>query len=237
MPIQQGLNTELDENGFAIIENVFNAEQIQSIDRIISSSQYCQENFVPSNHLFAIRELLLNIPELSGILFHDAIRDILSFLNDGKETFLSKALYFDKPASSNWFVAYHQDLAINVAEKHDVSGFKNWTQKRGVISTQPPIQYLENTITLRIHLDDTNEENGALRVLPASHKNGVVRVEDLDTTNEVLCNVNAGGVMLMKPLTFHASSKSKAEKRRRVIHLEFSTIELPKPLEWKERIN
>ncbi len=39
----------------------------------------------------------------------------------------------------------------------------------------------------------------------------------------------------MRPLLLHASSKSKSQKKRRVIHLEFTSTELPGDLEWLER--
>ncbi len=38
----------------------------------------------------------------------------------------------------------------------------------------------------------------------------------------------------MKPLVLHASGKSKTDKKRRVIHLEFASIALQKGLLWQE---
>lgn len=58
---------------------------------------------------------------------------------------------------------------------------------------------------------------------------GCVKVED-----EIICKIKKGECMLMKPLTLHASSRTKNEMQRRVIHLEFSNMKLKKPLDWKE---
>ena len=113
---------------------------------------------------------------------------------------------------------------------------KNWTFKKGQFGVQPPVKFLEETITVRIHLDDTDKNNGALKVIPKSHLNGVVRQDsnECSTENEVMCNVKHGGIMLMKPLTVHASNKSTNTTRRRVIHLEFNTFQLDAPLKWLE---
>lgn len=95
------------------------------------------------------------------------------------------------------------------------------------------IRILEQIFTVRIHLDDTNEKNGALRVIPGSHKKGIYRPEKInwDEETEVSCPIMAGGIMIMKPLLLHASSRTLNKDRRRVIHLEFCNSELPPPLD------
>ena len=153
-----------------------------------------------------------------------------------KDHFLTKALYFDKPRLSNWFVPYHQDLSISVKEKHNIPGYKNWTFKKGQYGVQPPSDILENTLTIRIHLDDTDENNGALRVLPSTHLKGVILHNKIQKAiaSEKICVQKSGSIMLMRPLLLHASNKSHNENKRRVIHLEFSNRELAKPLKWLE---
>lgn len=56
--------------------------------------------------------------------------------------------------------------------------------------------------TIRIHLDETNSENGALKVIEKSHSKGIYRPETIDwkTEKESICSVNKGGIMIMKPL-------------------------------------
>ena len=86
-------------------------------------------------------------------------------------------------------------------------------------------------------MDKTDKNNGALKVIPKSHLNGIVRVDskNWNTGNEFICEVEKGGVMLMKPLTLHASNRTTNGKKRRVIHLEFNKHNLAKPLNWLER--
>ena len=103
---------------------------------------------------------------------------------------------------------------------------------------QPPAAVLENTVTIRVHLDDCDATNWALKVVPGSHQQGVVPAETIasHTAAATVCAVPAGGAMLMKPLLLHASNRSTSARPRRVIHLEFSAEELPAGLAWRERL-
>ena len=56
-----------------------------------------------------------------------------------------------------------------------------------------------------------------------------------DFANEVTCEVALGGVLIMKPLIWHSSRRTQNNEKRRVIHLEFSNMELPESLIWGER--
>ncbi|RAI99378.1 phytanoyl-CoA dioxygenase PhyH [Chitinophaga skermanii] len=195
------------------------------------------ERFRRSNELFAIRRFLHEVPAAWGILNNAALQDVLASLSTGKLRPV-KSIYFDKPGGSNWFVSYHHDLTISVTSRHDVPGFGPWTKKPGYFAVQPPLSYLQNIFTLRIHLDDTNEENGALRVVPSSHNKGLYRPETIDWTLETedTCCVEAGGIMIMKPLLLHASGRTTNQASRRVIHIEFTTDTLPAPLTWEESL-
>jgi ectoine hydroxylase-related dioxygenase (phytanoyl-CoA dioxygenase family) len=101
---------------------------------------------------------------------------------------------------------------------------------------QPPLAILEKNFTIRIHLDDTDAENGALKVILRSHLKGVIRSESIGE-DEVFCNVKRGAVMLMSPLLMHASNRTTNNKKRRVIHIEFSNQSLPEGLNWSEYLN
>lgn len=153
--------------------------------------------------------------------------------------FVVKSIYFDKPEKSNWYVSYHQDLTISVDKKLDLQGFGPWTTKQNQFAVQPPIDYLKNIFTIRIHLDDTDEHNGALKVVPNSHSKEIYRPETIDwnVETEEICSVNKGGIMIMKPLILHGSNRTTNNQKRRVIHIEFSNLELPDEINWSERLN
>lgn len=136
-------------------------------------------------------------------------------------------------------MSHHQDLTISADKKLELDNFGPWTKKQNQFAVQPPINILENITTIRIHLDNTDENNGALKVIPKSHLKKIYRPETINWNIETenICCVKQGGIMLMKPLTLHSSSRTTNNKKRRVIHLEFANIELPKELRWAERRN
>jgi ectoine hydroxylase-related dioxygenase (phytanoyl-CoA dioxygenase family) len=230
---------EINSEGFVVIEDVFSGEEIKKIIleiEKITSSEVENSTFRKSEDLFAIRQFHKEVPESLKFIFNSNLLKIIKSIK-GEGSFITKSIYFDKPEKSNWFVSYHQDLTISVNKKIESENFKNWTVKQNQYSVQPPVSILDSAFTVRIHLDKTTKENGALKVLNGTHKNGVIRVENIDSKNEVetICEVGEGGVMLMKPLLFHASNKTINNERRRVIHIEFNNQELPYELEWNEK--
>lgn len=236
--MNQNINKELRENGFVIIQKVFTYDETDNIIKGLSNGIYKQENNLRQpESMFALRRFLINIPEMKGFIFNKRLEEILDILSPQKDYFITKSIYFDKPALSNWFVAYHQDIMITVKDKCDVEGFAPWVKKDNEFNVQPPVSYLENNFTIRIHLDDTDANNGALRVISRSHLHGICKKDFVnhEVETETVCNVNRGGVMIMKPLLFHASSRSVNNKSRRVIHIEYSNCVLPGKLEWAEK--
>jgi ectoine hydroxylase-related dioxygenase (phytanoyl-CoA dioxygenase family) len=226
------------EKGFTIINSVFSDDEIVKITGLILKADRSRNNFRKADDLFAVRQFLKEIPEIKNLVFNDTVKTIIKELF-GEKYFAVKSIYFDKPETSNWPVGYHQDLMISVDKKLEIPGFGPWTTKENQFSVQPPLPILENIYTIRIHLDDTDENNGALKVIPGSHTKGIYRPEtiNLNTETERICAVEKGGIMVMKPLTLHGSNRTTNGKRRRVIHIEFSDMELPDELQWSERMN
>lgn len=234
----QTYKNELTDNGFAVINNIFSEEEVEKISEAIQNIDSSKDTFRKSEDLFAIRQFLKEIPEVKNLIFNENLKTIIKEIF-GENYFVVKSSYFDKPEKSNWYVAYHQDLTISVDKKVELENFGPWTTKQNQFAVQPPLDILENIFTVRIHLDDTDENNGALKVVPKSHAKGICRPEtiDWDVETETICNVEKGGIMLMKPLLLHGSNRTTNGKKRRVIHIEFSNRELPSELQWSERMN
>jgi ectoine hydroxylase-related dioxygenase (phytanoyl-CoA dioxygenase family) len=146
---------------------------------------------------------------------------------------------FVKSIESNWLVALHQDLSIPVAEHVESPGCQGWSEKEGELFVQPPVSVLDTVLALRLHLDDCKERNGALRVVPGSHRLGRLTtaeaIQAKDERGEVCIEVPRGGAMLMRPLLLHASSKVSIARVRRVLHFVFAPAELPGALRWPPR--
>jgi ectoine hydroxylase-related dioxygenase (phytanoyl-CoA dioxygenase family) len=145
-------------------------------------------------------------------------------LGDGAVAF--RATLFDKSPKSNWLVVWHQDTALPLRGRLDVKGWGPWSVKEGVIYARAPASALEQVLAIRVHLDDSTAENGPLKVLPVTHKLGVLSDDAIhelaERTSPVECHVGSGGLVLMKPLLVHASSKSKNDAPRRVLHIEWA---------------
>ena len=145
---------ELDTMGFAIIDEVFINDEVNAITDVISIYNTDQS----TGQVFAIRQLLKQIPVLSTALMTTKFKALIETIG-GQDYFLTKAIYFDKPVGSNWFVAYHQDLSVGVNKKAEIEGYDKWTFKHNQHAVIPPVKVLENVFTIRIHLDDTDEYN------------------------------------------------------------------------------
>lgn len=150
-----------------------------------------------------------------------------------------RSILFDKTPSENWPVHWHQDLTITVMKEVAVAGYGPWSVKDGSVHVQPPVHVLENMVTIRLHLDDTPAANGALRVIPASHRKGRIPPNEIAACADeasMICECQAGDVLLMSPLLLHASRRSEFPARRRVIHFEYARLtDLDPELEWFER--
>lgn len=226
---------DISRNGFAVIDNFFTEEEIENLLKAIAEADSSKSTFRKTNDLFAIRQFFMEVPLAVEIVFSKKFNSIVSEIF-GEGFFVVKSIYFDKPEQSNWFVAYHQDLTISVDKKLNIDGFGPWTTKQNQYAVQPPLNILQDNFTVRIHLDNTNEENGALKVIPKSHLKGIYRPETIDwkLERESICSVVKGGIMIMKPLLLHSSGRTTNKNKRRVIHIEFSRSVLPENLKWSE---
>jgi len=234
---EMNYSSEITNEGFTIINAVYTENEIEKLISLIENlteNNSTNATFRKSQDLFAIRQFHKEIPQALPYILNQNLKDIITS-TFGEDYFITKSIYFDKPEKSNWFVAYHQDLTISVDKKIEIEDFENWTTKQNQFAVQPPTKILENNFTIRIHLDTTTKDNGALKVINNSHSKGIFRAENLKTENETICEVEKGGIMIMKPLLFHASNKTTNNERRRVIHLEFSNQQLPDGLEWSEK--
>jgi len=187
---------------------------------------------------YAMRDVFNAVPESRVLLSHPGVCAVVESIFD-RPAFAVRCLFFDKVDGHNWPVGWHQDTAIAVRERIDTPGFGLWSVKAGAPHTKAPAAVLERMCAVRVHLDDCPAENGALRCVPGSHTRGIIRggaaMAVRDELGVEICTVDAGGIVLMKPLTLHASSPAATPKHRRVIHIEVACDDLRGDLDWHER--
>ncbi len=229
------LTDAINQDGFAIVQNVVGSETVAAL---ITALNQAEDN--PSirrrDSVYAIRNLLEVVPEVATLAMSPELRSLVASIL-GPDCFAVRGILFDKTPDANWNVVWHQDLSIAVQEKKDVAGFGPWSEKAGVVHVQPPASVLERMLTVRLHLDDCDEANGPLQVLPGSHLSGRLASEEIQERRRqspsVVCPVPSCGVLLMRPLLLHASSASQSPRHRRVVHLEYAAETLPGGLQWR----
>jgi hypothetical protein len=147
-----------------------------------------------------------------------------------------RAILFDKTATANWSLGWHQDRTIVVAERCEVEGYGPWTVKAGLLHVAPPFELLARMITLRVHLDAVTGDNAPLMVAPGSHRAGRVTEEDIDTVvvacGVATCLADRGDVWLYATPILHASDAAIIPSRRRVLQIDYAAEALPGGLEW-----
>lgn len=231
----KAFHTELEQRGFAIVPQLFDAARLHQLGDAINAVPSGVTVSARAGQRFGIRNLLSCVPSLAELLAEPAVRAIVESIV-GPDARVTRSIFYDKPLRANWQVGWHQDTTIAVCARHEVPGFHGWSVKAGVVHTQPPAEVLARVLTMRIHLDAADEHNGALLVLPGSHRHGLLSEAAADEWvrrhEAVLCRVPVGGVLLMRPLLLHASAKSLQSTARRIVHLEWAGGALPGGLEW-----
>jgi len=210
----------IEEDGFAILSAVFSPDRVdrllQEIDEI---SPRCSRAGIRHALRLAPIATLAGDPQLAEIA--------CSVL--GTKSFPFRATLLEKSPTSNWLVVWHQDTALPLRERIEVAGWGPWSVKERIDYAHAPAGVLSQILVLRIHLDDSTADNGPLRVLPRTHTLGVLTddgIHDLGVRiTPVDCVAAKGGVVAMRPLLVHASSKSRTEIPRRVLHIEYAAAD------------
>jgi ectoine hydroxylase-related dioxygenase (phytanoyl-CoA dioxygenase family) len=220
----------LTEQGYAVVEPVLASEELEALRAPLGK--------IPAGERRGgLRDALGRIPALQRCAFDPRILGLAELVL-GAGARPVKGIVFDKTPAANWKVPWHQDLTICVERRIKVEGFGPWSVKEGIVHVQPPAEILEQVLAIRIHLDDAGPDNGALRVLPGTHRSGRLGEAEIERLRgevpEVICSVRAGGAMLMRPLLLHASSPCLRPAHRRVLHIEYSAGLLPGGLTWRE---
>jgi len=211
-------HVEIETQGFAVIPDVVSEGSISVLLQRLSGANLRRSRA-------GIRHALQH-PGVMEIAHDPGLLDIAR-ANLGNDAIPFRATLFEKSPLSNWLVVWHQDTALPLRKRVEAEGWGPWSVKEGVIYAHAPASALNQVLALRVHLDDSTLENGPLRLLPATHKLGVLSddgIHDLAATvKPVDCIVGKRGILAMRPLIVHASSKSLSDKARRVLHIEYAS--------------
>ncbi len=194
---------EVEQQGFVVTPPLLTASEITVLTTSLNQP-FVSRSRAGVRHALGLAEVA-SLARDSRLL--SIAKEIL-----GAEAFPYHATLFDKSATSNWLVVWHQDTALPLRKRKESPGWGPWSMKEGVMYAHAPASALRQVLPLRVHLDDSTEHNGPLRVLPGSHKRDVLSGEEMECmvpeTAPVECVVRKGGVLAMPPLLIHSSSKS-----------------------------
>lgn len=219
----------LQADGFAIVADILSVPACERLVRVLARAV---------GDRAALRELL-HVPALSALADALRARPAIAPLLPADAVAVQCTLFAKEPGC-NWSVGLHQDLSIPVAARVDAAECSGWSNKKGVWFTQPPAAVLDDLVAVRVQLDPGDAGNGALQVVPGSHRQGRLPMASLSHLGHVsarrTCVVPQGGVLAMKPLLAHASGKATSPLPRRVLHFLFGPRDLPFGLAWAHAV-
>jgi ectoine hydroxylase-related dioxygenase (phytanoyl-CoA dioxygenase family) len=208
----------VDEKGFAGLPRLFDDAEIGELSHRLSFAQLKRSSA-------GIRHLMGN-PDVAAVA-HDQRLIAIAHEILRSDAFPFRVTLFDKSAKANWLVTWHQDTALPLRSRKDVLGWGPWSRKHGTDYAHAPTYALEQIVALRVHLDNSGSDNGPLRVLPGTHKLGVLTDDEVFRLSaqrpSMDCIVARGGILAMRPLLIHSSSKCQNDLPRRVLHIEYSS--------------
>jgi hypothetical protein len=217
------------DQGFAVLPEVADQAQCDALAQQVAalgSDGVGTRRLLDQPWCRAVARSLRASPLVGGLLEHDYVA--------------VQCTYFGKSPEQNWLVALHQDLSIPVKDRIANEVCTGWSEKEGVLFVQPPVAALEELVAVRVHIDESASSNGPLRVVPGSHREGRLAPEQVQAhrlrSGEQECVVSRGGVLAMRPLLLHASSKSRSSAHRRVLHFVFGPPNLPCGLRWRDAV-
>ena len=222
-----GSRETIEDNGFAILPGLFSHDDLDQLLREINA-------LAPRRSRAGVRNAM-GLPPIAAVAQQAQMINLARSVL-GPNALPFRATLFDKSPMANWLVVWHQDTALPLRYRVELPGWGPWSVKEGIACAHAPATALSQVLALRLSCDDSNAENGPLRVLPQTHTMGVLsddNIHDLATQIPLVeCVVPKGGVVAMKPLLIHASSKSHTEMPRRVLHIEYAASDsIAEPLQ------
>jgi phytanoyl-CoA hydroxylase len=201
-----------EENGYLLVRGVFDADEVQemreAIARIIESVEGTSAD---RNHRWSGVDESLQLKGFHDLAYHDAVftrmvahPGLVAVLTGliGPNVQLHHSKMLVKPPAQGAPFPMHQDQPYFPHERHTV-------------------------LAASVHLDDTDEENGCLHVVPGSHKLGPLEASgDAHTVDYPLesgtpCPAAAGDVLFFNYLTIHGSGTNRSARTRRNVLFQY----------------
>ena len=260
----QGTVDVLRTQGIVTIEGVFSSKEMKMfralLDQTIAEANRVQEyKGRPTDKLLGKSKgtvwLLWELYAVcdGGLRFsrHPAIVSVLESVFDEPVKHASIGTMFDKISGGDAEISWHQDtfFIVDPAKETNINLEDYWTQFGHVHIRPTDIDwkedYFQKTIIVRINVDPQTIENGAMKVLPGSYREGPLELKSggladyvASHENEAIdCTAGEGSVTFYYPTMIHSSEVSKASPgvpRRAAAHrVRAASLEIP-GWEWPQ---
>jgi phytanoyl-CoA hydroxylase len=206
------MNEFYEENGYLLVPGVFDAGEVEemrdAIARILAS---VEGTAADRNHRWSGVDETLQLKGFHDLQYHDAVfarmvahPRLVAVLTDliGPNVQLHHSKMLVKPPEQGAPFPMHQDQPYFPHERHSL-------------------------VAASVHLDDTDEENGCLHVVPGSHRLGPLEATgdahtvDYPLESGVPCPAGAGDVLFFNYLTIHGSGTNRSTRTRRNVLFQY----------------
>src|SRR3954470_12010496 len=200
------------EHGYVLVRSVFDEREVeemrQAIDRILEGVAATEHD---RSHTWAGVDPSLQLKGFHDLTYHDGVFTrmvahprLVSVLTQliGADVQLHHTKMLVKPPEQGAPFPMHQDYPYFPHERHSV-------------------------LAASVHLDETDEENGCLHVVPGSHTLGPLealgesKTVDYPLESGTPCPASAGDVLFFNYLTIHGSGVNRSSRTRRNVLFQY----------------
>ena len=204
------MNEFYDENGYLLVPGVFDPGEVEEMRDALARILAAERG--DTNHSWsAVEDRSLVLKGHHDLQYMDAVFTrmvahprLVAVLTGliGPNVQLHHSKMLVKPPEQGAPFPMHQDYPYFPHERHSV-------------------------LAASVHLDDTDEENGCLHVIPGSHRLGPLEAEgvshtvDYDLESGTACPAKAGDVLFFNYLTIHGSGVNVSTRIRRNVLFQY----------------
>jgi ectoine hydroxylase-related dioxygenase (phytanoyl-CoA dioxygenase family) len=206
------MNEFYEDNGYLLVPGVFDAGEVEEMREALARIlETVEGTAADQNHRWSGVDESLQLKGFHDLQYHDAVFTrmvahprLVEVLTDliGPNVQLHHSKMLVKPPEQGAPFPMHQDYPYFPHERHSV-------------------------LAASVHLDETDEANGCLHVIPGSHKLGPLAAEgeahtvDYPLESGTPCHASPGDVLFFNYLTIHGSGVNASDRTRRNVLFQY----------------
>lgn len=215
---------DLDEKGYLVLNNVIDPAWLWEM-RNVFESVFKTEGYLEGRHENAVSlSMADNIKKQFNVVDEDyqdkGLRKVNNIVNEGP--------VFDRVYTHPKALA-----AVNHLLKKEFK-LSSLTAAEAIPGDGKEPLHSENTLKIIWALDDFTQQNGCVRIIPASHKESDIM--DDTSSKEVLLTIPAGSICILAPHVQYAHTTNKSNLNKRLLLCDFTSRENKQELNQRDYI-